>query len=322
MKSAPVLIAVVVASTLTFGQDVQLRQEAVRLMEKADAVSTPSHLPNLERTSVFRVFGNDSGVTEGVFTRVVIQGTGRREETTFGNYHSIEVWTDSGMASTGTRELTPPEVQTLKWLTPMWRGHFDHEDVIHAIATRMVNGRSARCIEFDTIAGQKTDSNEICVDAANGTLLRAKVGQDLVENSEFFAFAGALLPAKISYSRSGLLKMTITQTMAELTDTTANVLAAPPDAKMYQFCKTYRRPFGKFMPQPKPGSGGADTDVIVRGIIGQDGRIHDAVVQRSDRPDLNPEALNLIQQWVFTPAICDGQPNMTEASFALHFQGR
>jgi len=322
MRPVRVLLGVVLTSTLAFSQDVQLRQEAVRLMEKAEAVSTSPHLPNLERTSAFRVFGTESSVEEGVFTRVVIQGTGRRDETTFGKYHSVEVWTDNGVASTETSELEPPEVRMLRGLTPIWRGHFDHEDVIHAINSQNVNGRSARCIEFDTIAGQKTDNNEICVDAANGTLLRGKVGQNLIENSEFFAFAGALLPAKISYSRAGVLQMTISQSMAELTDATPNVLAAPAGAQMYQYCKTYRRPFGKLMPQPKPGTGGTDTDVIVRGIIAEDGRIHDAVVQSSDRRDLDQEALNLIQQWLFTPALCDGRLNRTEASFTLHFQGR
>lgn len=322
MKLARLLLAVVVTSTLTFSQDVQLRQEAVRLMEKADAVSTSPHLPNLERTSVFRVFGAESSVVEGVFSRVVIQGIGRRDETTFGSYHSVEVWSDNGKASTETSELEPPEVRTLRGLTPIWRGRFDHEDVIHAINTQNVNGRSARCIEFDTIAGQKTDNNEICVDVANGTLLRAKVGQVLIENSEFFTFAGALLPAKISYSRVGILRMTIAQSMAELTDATANVLAAPAGAQTHTYCKTYRRPFGTLMPQPRSGTSGTDTDVIVRGIIGRDGRIHDAVVQSSDRRDLDQQALNLIQQWVFTPALCDGHPNNTEASFALHFQGR
>ena len=76
------------------------------------------------------------------------------------------------------------------------------------------------------------------------------------------------------------------------------------------------------MPQPKPGNGGTDIEVVVRGIIAGDGRVHDAVVQSSERPDLNAEALDLIHQWVFTPALCDGKPNVTEASFTLHFQGR
>lgn len=61
---------------------------------------------------------------------------------------------------------------------------------------------------------------------------------------------------------------------------------------------------------------------MLRGIIGKDGKVHDAVVQYSERPDLNSEALSVVQQWVFTPAMCDGRPDSTKASFTLHFRAR
>jgi hypothetical protein len=37
------------------------------------------------------------------------------------------------------------------------------------------------------------------------------------------------------------------------------------------------------MPQSKPGKGGGDFDVLVRGMIGTDGKAHDAVVRGSER---------------------------------------
>lgn len=304
------------------GQDIRVREQAVGLLEKANAASTAVRLPDLERTDTFQVFGSEGGVRDGSFTRVVIQDTGHRDEATFGDYHDVEVYAGSAISRARTNELAPPEVDNLMRLTPIYYLSFDGEDVIHSIENREVNGRSAHCIEFDTIHGQKSDANEICVDAANGTLLRERVGNELVENSEFFPFAGALMPGRITYSFAGSLKMEIKQVMMPLTDATANVLAAPPDAQKWKFCKTERRPFGVSMPQPKPGNGGADTDVVVRGMIGRDGAIHDAVVQASERPDLNTEALDLTRQWVFTPALCNGQPNEMEVSIRLHFQGR
>jgi TonB family protein len=74
--------------------------------------------------------------------------------------------------------------------------------------------------------------------------------------------------------------------------------------------------------QPKAGSGGQDLVIVVRGIISRDGKVREAVVQNSKRPDLNPEALSVIQKWLFTPALCNGHPATSEASFTLHFQGR
>lgn len=322
MKRLLALLPILVVSLVSFSEDIKVREEAVRLLEKADAASAGVNLPNLERTDTFRAFGGEPGVKEGTFTRVVIQGTGRREETTFGDYHVVNVITRKGVATVRTEAMAPPEVRTLMWLTPINPLVFDDKDVIHRIENREVNGRPSRCIEFDTVAGQKTDANEICVDVANGAIVLEKLGNDMIENSEFFPFSGAVLPGRIRYSFAGALQMEITQVMAPLADATPNVLAAPPNAQMLLYCKTYRRAYGQSMPQPKPGNGGGDVDVVVRGLIGGDGRIHDAVVQISERPDLNAEALNLIRQWVFTPAVCDGDPNTTEASFALHFQGR
>jgi hypothetical protein len=48
----------------------------------------------------FRAFG-DSGVKEGSFSRVVIQGIGRREESTFGDYRLVNVWTQKQVAAAG-----------------------------------------------------------------------------------------------------------------------------------------------------------------------------------------------------------------------------
>jgi hypothetical protein len=45
--------------------------------------------PNVERVDAFRVFDATAAAREGSFSRVVIQGVGRREETTFGDYQVI-----------------------------------------------------------------------------------------------------------------------------------------------------------------------------------------------------------------------------------------
>lgn len=46
------------------------------------------------------------------------------------------------------------------------------------------------------------------------------------------------------------------------------------------------------------------------------------MVVSSERPDLFEEALSLIQQWTFTPGVCDGKPNSEEVIVTLHFHGR
>ncbi len=319
MKLAFGLLAVFLIPGFYFGQNLQLRQQAVSLLEQADAASASPNFPNLERIVTFRVLDSATGPQEGTFTRVVIQGTGRRDEVTFGSYHLLNVWTHSGLATVRTSNLAPPPAIDALRLTPIDFVRFDDEDVIYAINDSEANGHPARCIEFNTIKGDKTQNNEICVDSTNGTLAREKIGDQLIENSEFFPFAGALIPGRIEYSLGGIPRLEITQTMTALDHPTPDVLAAPANAEIRNYCKTYRRPFGKYMPQPKP-SGGGTADILVRGIIGTDGKVHEPVVQRSERPDLNAQALDLIQQWVFIPAMCNGKPNNTNATLVLHFR--
>jgi Gram-negative bacterial TonB protein C-terminal len=323
MKSVLKVLPLILLSAIPgSAQDPEVRREAVQLLEHANGVSLSPQLPNLERVDTFRVFDSSSGPQEGTFTRVVVQGTGKREESRFGAYHSLNIWTGGHLATMRTSELPPPEINTVMRLTPIYLLRFADDDVIHAIVDKAAGGKKIRCIEFDTIRGQKIDNNEFCVDPGNGALVLEKVGNELIENSEFFSFAGELVPARITYSFSGVRKLEISQTLTELADASENVLAAPPGAQIRNFCKTYRRAIGTSMPQPQPGKGSRNIDIAIRGIIWTDGKVHEAVVQSAEYPDLGAEALALVQQWAFTPAVCDGDANTQEATFVVHFHGR
>ncbi len=289
-----VLPLVLTAAIPVFAQNQEVRREAMQLLEHANAVSMSPKLPNLERVDTFRVFDTGSGPREGTFTRVVVQGTGRRDESFFGEYHSLDIWSGGQLATVKTSELAPPELVNVLRLTPVILSHFDDEDVIHAIVDKASGGKKMRCVEFDTIRGKKIDNNEICIDQSNGTLVSESVGDEIIENSDFFLFAGELLPAKITYTFAGARKLEISQVVRELTEVSENA----------------------------EGHGGRDVDVVIRGIISADGRVHEAVVQSAENPDLGNEALALVRQWTFTPARCDGEPNDQKAEFLVHFHGR
>lgn len=319
MKPAFGLLALLVLPCLAFGQDLQLRQQAVSLLERANAASVSPSFPSLERSVTFRVLDSATGPQQGTFIRMVVRGSGRRDEVTFGSFHMLNVYVQGQLATVRTSELLPPAPADALRLTPINLVRFDDEDVIYAINDSVSGGHPARCIEFNTIVGETNENNELCVDSNNGTLIREKVGDQLIENSDFFSFAGALIPGKIEYSFGGVPKIEITQTMTALDHPAPEVLAVPANAEIRPICKTSRRAFGQNMPQPKPTGGGA-ADILLRGIIGKDGSVRDPMVQRSERPDLNAQALSIVQQWTFSPAMCDGEPNETTGMFVLHFR--
>jgi hypothetical protein len=126
MKPALALILLLISPAASSAQDAELRNRAVTLLERAHAVSLAPNLPNLERVDTFRVFDPSATVREGSFSRVVIQGVGRREETTFGDYHVVNIWTGRTLVTTEEKkELAPAEVDTVMHLTPIYLVRFD-----------------------------------------------------------------------------------------------------------------------------------------------------------------------------------------------------
>src|SRR5262245_31916489 len=102
------LFALLAAHSAVFAQTSDLRSRAVALLERAHAASLAPNLPNLERVVNFRVLDAGARTKEGSFTRVTIQGTGRREDISFGDYRTTRVWAGNTLAFTGTRGIVPP----------------------------------------------------------------------------------------------------------------------------------------------------------------------------------------------------------------------
>jgi len=314
----------IVACACLHAEDVKLREQAVQLMEVANAVSLPGALANFEHTVTFRVHEPDGTIKEGTFTRVSAGAAGHRDEVTFGDYHAVIVVSGDRISQHATTKV-PPEVRELRRQLPIHLGRFDQSDVVHAVQETNVLGRPAKCIEFDTLTNGALRNNEICMDTERGVVLLWRVADEYIENTDFFRIANLYEPAHIRRYVNGKLQMEIDQQM-KLIDgpLDANVFTPPSSVwrTMYQ-CSTSRRPVAVFTPQPLPGKNGDKVvDILVHGSIRPDGKIHDAVVDASPDPNLNTEALQLISTWKFLPLICNDEPASLATEFVLHFQGR
>ncbi|HWO30907.1 MAG TPA: TonB family protein [Candidatus Acidoferrum sp.] len=303
-------------------QEVHLRQEAETLLERADSISTPHQFHSYEQTIVFRSF-SATGLQQGRFTSVVQGPRSYRDEYELGDYGLLVVVNGNMVADVGDRALAPVEIRRMTRLNHPYTARFDESDIIRSIQDSQVNGRPARCVEFDTVRGQKTSANELCIDKEYGILARVHANDETITNSDFFPYRGSHLPAHIVYEQNDL-RMELEQTKTE-TDGPfdPDLLTPPANAKILgHVCTVYRRPFGRFMPQPRPGQRSANVDVMVHGTVRIDGTVRDASIDVSERADLNAEALQLFSSWRFTPATCDGTPLEIPAEITLHFQNR
>jgi hypothetical protein len=316
------LLCSLTALSSSFAEDAQLRARAFELVEHSREVSTTKQSVANETLLTFHAVGADGITREGTYTRVFVFHTGVREEITSGNFHLVRIDLADRIAFIGPSRVLPPEVRAVLELFPIQTWHLDHEDVVRAIRQTNRKGQPAQCIEFDTIAGAQTNNNELCFDAQTGVQIYDRSGNTELENSAFFDFAGAKFPAHIRQYQNGVLKVDVQLTRRVIEDqVNADIFTPPTGADVGLRCQTFRRAFVQSMPQPA-GNGGAVTNIVIHAVIGFDGKPHDAVIENSDRPDLNDEALRVVQGWTFTPAMCNGQPNTQEANLIVRFQGR
>jgi len=306
-------------------EDVKLREQAVHLMEVANAASLTGGLGNYEQTVTFAFYDSLTGSEkEGTFSELSAGADGRRDEFTFGDYHAIRVISGDRLSDSRTGE-EPPEVRELLRYIPIHLGRFDHEDVIRSIEDMNVLGRPAKCINFDTHFGSEMQANQICVDIERGALLRWHVGDELIENSQYFQIANLWEPGRIRRFVRGALQLEIDQRMTA-TQVPVDAKAFSPVSGHWQRmfgCKNKRRAVGISMPMPPAGTAGTGTvDVIVHGYIWDNGTVQPITIESSERPDLNAEALKLVATWKFLPLMCNDKPAATVADFVVHFQGR
>jgi len=305
-------------------EDVKLREQAVHLMEVANAVSLtggwattskPLRLPSMIHSLVPRRKGHSANF------RQERMGAGTSH---FRDYHAIRVISGDRLSDSRTGE-EPPEVRELLRYIPIHLGRFDHEDVIRSIEDMNVLGRPAKCINFDTHFGSEMQANQICVDIERGALLRWHVGDELIENSQYFQIANLWEPGRIRRFVRGALQLEIDQRMTA-TQVPVDAKAFSPVSGHWQRmfgCKNKRRAVGISMPMPPAGTAGTGTvDVIVHGYIWDNGTVQPITIESSERPDLNAEALKLVATWKFLPLMCNDKPAATVADFVVHFQGR
>jgi hypothetical protein len=299
-------------------QDMPLRVEAVRLLERANAVSQAGQLlPNRKLEVTFRAHGLDGSVKEGT-SNTIYASDRQRYEVTFGNYHPISIHYPDHFVQNGYQP-PPPETLELDELVPLRLVRFDGSDTIHGITPTTLFGRRAQCIQFETVNGRKRSSNEICVDQENGTLLRLNLDGDLTENSEFTAVEGVFLPGHIRHYLNGQLRMEVEQKFSAINEPIDWDALAPPNAIVFHQCAQYRRAIIKSAPQPVGAGPGPWYDVRVHAVIAADGRVVEPEVLPAGKPELEQQALQIASGWTFLPATCDGKTHPVPADLVVHF---
>ncbi len=306
-------------------EDPELRREAVRLMERAWHVSTPDRwLPHEQILHIKAVAPSAGGPSEGDFRSYRLADDQKRFETDYGDYHKVDITVGHQTVEIGSRgRPTPAIVQRAREITPVFRGRFDATDIIRTIRDSAVGGRPARCIEFETVAGEELQKNEACVDGATGALVLMRQDNATLLQSDFFEYAGALFPGRMVRLVNDAEELEIDQkviAMTEFPPGTFEIPAGMPTNRVWR-CQQMLPAAPLDAPQPPVGAGPGVVDVVIRGFVDAGGHIQQPSVLESTRPDLNQAALELIQKWTFEPSRCDGKVSWWWGTYRVQFKG-
>lgn len=300
-------------------EDPALRAEAVRLVERANLVSTPGTWPPNEMVLRFHVGDPPAGFpADGEYVSSVGGAGLRRQEWSYGDFHYTQVRNGQRLKVNQGTVTKPAVLQVLNEIAPIYLVHFDNQDIVRAIDTPL---DGIRCVQFDTIAGERAQSNEICVDQKNGWLLSIRDGDVVTKDSNFFPFGQSFLPGHIERWRANRLLMSVDETVTLKSDYPPEYFDVPADSRAF-LCPDFRRAFEIHTPQPEPGGSSEVTDIRLYGHIDQNGNVGGLKPIENTYPNLNEEAIRIVSQWTYAPAQCGGKPAWWQTTFTVHFRGR
>jgi hypothetical protein len=301
-------------------EDPQLRAEAVRLVERANHLSTPAVWPPNVLTLRFHVPNPAPGDPyDGEYVSSVGGFKLRRQEWHYGAYQVTQIRDGDRFNGNQSKAPMPGILQVLNHVAPIYLVHFDGQDIVRSI-TEPVEG--TRCIQFDTVAGDHEQANEICVDGQHGWLLSIRTGDTTTKDSNYFPFQGSFLPGHIERWVGGQEVMAVDETDVLKDDYPPDFFTLPANATGFA-CPELRPPFPVNTPQPPQQSSSiAVVDVQLEGYVTDTGHVFGLRALELLYPELNEEAIKLVSTWTYTPSSCAGKVGWFYTTFTVRFKGR
>ncbi len=306
-------------------EDPKTRAEAVRLLELAVQASTPTSATNMQLVTLFHL-GNPGPGELADGEHIVTVGPNwkmRRNEWIIGATHTVLVRNGDKKEMLTPWAPLPTAAELIEEITPIDLALFDRTDVIHSITA---GPDDSQCIVFDTIAGERQQPGEICIDRRNHWLLSKKVGDTLTVNSKFVPFDNAFMPTHIERYVGNVLRFVFDQTVTPMTSFPPDFFSVSDGTKFRSLdatCQEFRAPRPLHAPQPEPlSSAPVVTDIRVKAMIGPKGEVLRAEPADHVYPDLNERAVQIVSGWTFTAPYCDGKTITIGTTVTVEFKGR
>jgi len=277
----------------------------------------------------FTLLGKGAVTGEGTYTEIWVSHGRWRRDTVLGTFHRTEVGVDKKGWILDSTDNSPVKTGELGRL--MHVGEIRQESIkVAAIRDQSVQGVQARCVEL------KGDNNNIgkgkfCIDPQRGVLLLREIPvwvnrnvDYLCEYSQYEQFADRMYPRHIQCVEDGYPGIDVRVQELSVESSPDPALFAPPiGAKEVGNCSSKVQP-PKALQTPDPeypkGEPQPSSPELIFLIVGVDGKPRDLKVASSIGKLFDSQALGAVSQWVFRPAMCDGDPVAVQVNVEVTFR--
>jgi TonB family protein len=306
------------------GEDMELRNRAEQLMNRALVASRFTTPMNIRTEVTFSATGEDGVRTTGSYIRIRSTDNALREDFVLGDYSMSRIREQSNVATHGPWLDVPYTLRKVMEFVPYGPIRFDPTDVITSIDETKMNGKAAVCIQFVTVRGEDRNPGDVCLARDNATVMEWHDRDRSFQALEYGSVKDVLLPSHFVYREGEKLVIDASVRWTLLDARPDDAFVAPDDWRHARFCKSFSFPVPKSAPQPA-AKGGVDAPVItvdVRVHVRPDGTVGKAEVLKPVRDDLDFEAVELVKTWTYQPGVCEGNKQDFAIDAAVHFQGR
>ena len=324
MKVPAAFLLVILAWSSASGEDLDLRNRAEHLMNRALIASRFATPLNIRTDVSFSVSGSDGLSRDGSYTRIRSADHALREDIVLGDYRMSRIQEQAQVSTRGQWVDIPYPIRKIFELVPYLPIRFDATDVITSIENAQTMGKPSTCIQFVTVRGEDHNPGEICLSRETGTVLEWHDRERGFEAITYESVKGALLPSHFKYQENNALAIDATVKWTLLDSRPDDAFIAPQDWHHAFYCAAFAMPVPVKSPQPA-ALGGINAPIItvdVRTHVRADGTVGHAEVIKPVRADLDEEAVQLIKTWIFQPGTCEGNKQEISIDVPIHFQGR
>ncbi len=302
--------------------------EAATLIEHAKQLSDirAEGAPAFRLKLTFKIINENGSVSEGSYAESWVSKAQWRRESVLADFRRTQVASGRKLWLLDSSTTVPEYLGYFLSLTNI--GRFQAEAWKSGkVADRQLNGLNVHCLE---VKNGPDARSVLCFDKISGAIVAAfspsqsgsRIGETVCFYNDYQKFGDRELAR--SYECEEDKHPRIEARVDELAAEPAidpTFFTPPERAKESVNCLSpIKPPKAVYSPDPpRPQTHTGPALVILKMVVGTDGKPHDLKVTSAPNRDFDGAALEAVRQWTFKPGTCDGEPVETQVAVDMNF---